>query len=130
MLSVTVHNRSSQRKIGEHIQCATTSWTRLVGLLGRTGLAAGEGLWISPSSGVHTMGMRFTIDVVGLDREIRIVRLWPLLRPYRMTVVDTRVKSVLELGEGQIAKLGLCAGDQLYFESAASMANSGVKPCR
>jgi hypothetical protein len=38
----------------------------MFGLLGRRGLNAGEGLWIKPSFGVHTVGMRFPIDAIGL----------------------------------------------------------------
>ena len=66
----------------------------MVGLLGKRGLNAGEGLWIKPSSGVHTLGMMFGIDVIGLDKELRVVKLWPRLVPFRVTSVSLKIRSV------------------------------------
>ena len=48
--------------------------TRRKGLLGRSGLADDEGLWI-PTSSIHMFGMRFAIDVVYADREGRVLKL-------------------------------------------------------
>jgi uncharacterized protein len=58
--------------IGTRIAVADTGLARLIGLLGRKKLEQGSGLWIQPSSGVHTFGMRFPIDVVALDRKLRV----------------------------------------------------------
>ncbi len=55
--------------VGTRITIADTSLTRLIGLMGRRRLDAGCGLLIRPSSGIHTFGMLFSIDVVALDRE-------------------------------------------------------------
>jgi uncharacterized protein len=99
--------------VGDKIELADTSMTRIFGLLGRRGLDAGGGLWIKPSSGVHTFGMSFSIDVVGLDRELRIVKLWHCLRPFRITSVSLKLKSVLELPCGTIAQSQMVVGDQL-----------------
>ncbi len=116
MQKVTVHNRTTTVVIGDRIRCATTTRTRLVGLLGRHYLEAGEGLWISPSSGVHTFGMRFAIDVVGLDADRRVIRLWPQMQPYRLTSVSTRIRSVLELAGGEIARKSISLGDSLSLQ--------------
>ena len=51
-----------------------TLWKRTKGLLGRSGLADDEGLWI-PTSSIHMFGMRFAIDVVYADREGRVLKL-------------------------------------------------------
>jgi len=45
----------------------------MVGLLGKARLDPGKGLLIVPSSGVHTWGMRFPIDVVALNRHLRVL---------------------------------------------------------
>ncbi|HEV2647518.1 MAG TPA: DUF192 domain-containing protein [Acidobacteriaceae bacterium] len=115
MLIVT--NATRGTTVGEKIELADTSLTRMFGLLGRRGLAAGEGLWIRPSSGVHTIGMSFPIDVVGLDRELKVVKLWRCLRPLRITSVSLKVKSVLELRAGAIAQSEMAVGDQLHVAS-------------
>ncbi len=99
--------------IGRHIACAHTAASRLVGLLKHDSLASGAGIWIRPSFGVHTFGMRFTIDAVGLDEQLRVLKLWRQLRPRRVTGIHLRVKSVLELAAGEIARLDICLGDQL-----------------
>jgi hypothetical protein len=83
------------------------------GLLGRQGLDAGGGLWIKPSSGVHTIGMSFPIDVVGLDRNLKVIKLWNCLVPYRLTSISLKMKSVLELPSGVIFETQMQLGDQL-----------------
>ena len=116
MREVTVRNSSSGLLLGDRIRIADTSLTRLFGLLNRSGLSAGEGLWIQPSSGVHTFFMRFAIDVVGLDKDLRVVKLWANLRPYRVTSIQTRLRSVIELPDGRISASGTKLGDKLSFE--------------
>jgi uncharacterized membrane protein (UPF0127 family) len=99
--------------VAPRVQVAATSLTRLVGLIGRKGVDEGSGLWIVPSSGVHMFFMSFAIDVVGLNRERRIVKLWPQLQPWRMTAVGGGVSSVIEFAAGHIAARGLHIGDAL-----------------
>jgi uncharacterized membrane protein (UPF0127 family) len=113
MQTIVIHNQTSGAEIGDRIECAATPLTRLIGLLGRNHVAAGEGLWIKPSSGVHTFGMNCAIDVVGLDRSMRVVKLWPRLKPLRMTSISTQIKSVLELAAGEIEARSIQIGDVL-----------------
>ncbi|HEY0263074.1 MAG TPA: DUF192 domain-containing protein [Granulicella sp.] len=117
MRVVKVINETGRTLIGDHVTVAESSFTRLFGLLGRRGLAPGEGLWIRPSTGVHTVGMRFPIDVIGLDRRMRVVRMWSCLVPYRMTSVSWRLHSVLELPAGRIGETGVQVGDMLRIEN-------------
>jgi uncharacterized protein len=113
MRVVTVINQTRETVIGSQITVANTSLSRMIGLLGKRGLNAGEGLWIKPSSGVHTFGMKFPIDVIGLDKDLRVVKLWPRLVPFRMTSVSLKVRSVIELGAGRIAECEVQVGDLL-----------------
>jgi hypothetical protein len=91
----------------------------MFGLLGRRGLDAGGGLWIKPSSGVHTFGMAFKIDVVGLDGDLKVIKLWRCLAPFRVTSVSLKVKSVLELPCGIISQSQMQLGDQMHISSAS-----------
>jgi uncharacterized membrane protein (UPF0127 family) len=118
MRSIRVVNRTRNTIVGDKIELADTSLTRMWGLLGRTGLGAGGGLWIAPSSGVHTMGMKFPIDVVGLDRNKRVVKLWHSLVPYRVTSVSMKIGSVIELASGEILRAGIELGDELAISDA------------
>jgi hypothetical protein len=92
----------------------------MFGLLGRRGLDAGGGLWIKPSSGVHTFFMAFSIDVVGLDGNLKVIKLWRNLVPFRVTSVNLRMRSVLELPTGVIRQTGMAVGDQLHISSVAT----------
>lgn len=116
---VSVHTLAEDVVVASSVMVADTSVTRAVGLLGRSHLQREEGLWIKPSSGVHTIGMRFPIDVVGLDAQLRVVRLWPSLKPYRLTAIVPSVRTVLELAAGRIVESGLQLGDQLRIQESA-----------
>jgi uncharacterized protein len=101
--------------VGTQITIADTFLTRLIGLMGRKRLDAGCGLLIKPSSGIHTIGMRFPIDVVALNRNMVVLKLWPHVAPFRMTGINLRIHSMLELPPGQIEQCGIRVGDQLEF---------------
>jgi uncharacterized membrane protein (UPF0127 family) len=111
-----VTNTTRGTIVGESIALADTSLKRMFGLLGTRGLDAGAGLWIKPSSGVHTFGMSFKIDVVGLDRDLKVIKLWRCLPTYRVTSVSLKMRSVLELRCGTIAQSQMQVGDQLQID--------------
>jgi hypothetical protein len=113
MLKVT--NTTRGITVGDKVELADTSFKRMFGLLGRRGLDAGGGLWIKPSSGVHTVGMAFKIDVVGLDSDLKVIKLWRCMPPFRLTSVSMKVKSVLEFPCGVIAGSQMQIGDQLHI---------------
>jgi len=110
---VTVLNHTRNTVLGDKIQVAGTSLSRLIGLLGKPGLEPGAGLLILPSQAIHTIAMRFAIDVVFLDRNWRVIHLRPAMVPYRMTGIHWRSRSVLELPAGVIARTSTSIGDQL-----------------
>jgi len=91
----------------------------MFGLLGRKRLDAGGGLWIKPSSGVHTFFMAFTIDVIGLDRDLKVIKLWHSLPPWRVTSVSVKLRSVIELPSGTIRAADVQLGDTLTIERLA-----------
>ena len=124
MLRVT--NTTRGTIVGDRIELADTSLKRMFWLLGRRGLDAGGGLWIKPSSGVHTFGMAFRIDVVGLDRDLKVIKLWRCLIPFRVTSVSLKMRSVIELPCGTIASSQMQVGDQLRIEPAAQAGTDPV----
>jgi uncharacterized membrane protein (UPF0127 family) len=110
-----LRNITRATTVGTQITIANTSLARLIGLVGRRRLDAGCGLLIIPSSGVHTFGMLFAIDVVALSKSLRVVRLWHALAPFRVTCVSLKTTSILELPAGQIRNCRTEVGDQLEF---------------
>ncbi len=73
---------------------------RLRGLLGRDGLASGELLLLERCGAVHTVGMRFPIDVLFLDRGWRVVGLRKALAPGRLAWGGWRAVRTLEASAG------------------------------
>lgn len=98
----------------EAMQISTASrfWERFVGLLGRRALADEEALFITPCNNVHTFFMRFTIDVVFVDKQGVIVAIVPRLRPWRVAIARAGY-SCLELAAGGAARFGLEPGQRL-----------------
>ncbi len=113
--TLTIVDRTSGAVVGNHIRFANTALARLIGLLGAAKLEPGEGLLLAPSSGIHTWGMSFPIDVIALDRYRQIRRLWENLPPWHILCPSPLNRMVLELPAGSIGKMRLCAGDQLEF---------------
>jgi uncharacterized membrane protein (UPF0127 family) len=99
------------------MEVANSSAKRSKGLLGREGLAPGEGLWIAPCEAVHTFWMQFPIDLVYLDRKQRIRKLVSDVRPWRLSAC-LRAHSVLELPAGTIRATRTEPGDALEFSNA------------
>ena len=108
-------NRSKQTVLASEVQLADTSWTRMKGLLGRTSddFSAGKGLWIDPSQGVHTIGMKFPIDVVYLDSKHRVIHVSHSLAPFRIAALKFKARSVIELPAGTLAQTETDIGDVL-----------------
>jgi len=100
----------------ERCEIADGFFTRGRGLLGRKRLLRGEGLLIKPTWSVHTWFMRFPVDVVFLDRQLRILRVRTHVRPWR-AASRFGAHSALELSAGECDRLGLEVGDRLAWGS-------------
>jgi uncharacterized protein len=92
--------------------------TRGVGLLGRRGLSEKQGLLIQPCTSVHTVFMRFPIDVVYLDAEGLVVKSVQDMRAFRFSLGGKGAKRVLELPSGALAQAGVAPGDRLTIGPA------------
>jgi len=116
MQTVRVLNTTKGTVLGQRIGVADTCLRRMVGLLGKSELAPATGLLIMPSQAVHSIGMRFPIDVLFLDRNWRVIHVQPSLTPYRMTGLHWKARCVLELPTGAIAQTDTVVGDELLIE--------------
>jgi uncharacterized membrane protein (UPF0127 family) len=87
-------------------------FARLRGLLGRT-LQENGGLLLTPCSAIHTIGMRYAIDAVYLDRDGRVLRIEESLHPGRVLPHQQGARHVLELPDGCAKRRAITAGDIL-----------------
>lgn len=122
-----VLNRERGVTLGDRIRLAGTTCARRRGLLGVTWLEDRGGLWIAPSEAIHTFGMKMPIDVIFLDRALRVRKVVANLAPSRIALCLAAF-SVLELGAGAIARSGTQVGDRLLFEPAAASPSETVAP--
>jgi uncharacterized protein len=107
------------------LEAAFDSATRKKGLLGRDRLEPGTGLVIAPCGGVHTFFMRFSIDVVFVARDGRVVKVSPAVKPWRLALALSAF-CVIELPAG-IAAEGLTrAGDRLELLASDGAATADV----
>jgi uncharacterized membrane protein (UPF0127 family) len=112
-------NRRNGAVLAERIERATRLWERMRGLLGRRELREGDGLAIEPCTSIHTFFMGFPIDAAFLDRNGKVIRAIPHLRPFRATRVYRSATQVVELPAGRLARTETREGDSLSFENDA-----------
>ncbi len=105
--------------VAQRCVLANRFFSRLRGLLGRRGLDVGEALLLSPSSSVHTMFMRFPIDVVFLDRTLQVVGVSADVRPWRLAG-RRGARHVLELAAGEARAHGVRVGERLTLVDVAA----------
>lgn len=95
------------------LEVASTRAARRKGLLGRDGIEGA--VLLTPARSVHSIGMRFPIDVAWCDRHLVVVRV-ARLGQHRMTRPVARAHSVLEAEAGSFARWNLAVGDHLELE--------------
>jgi uncharacterized membrane protein (UPF0127 family) len=93
----------------ERCTLADSPFARMRGLLGRRDLGSDEGILLRPAGSIHTFFMRFSIDAVFLDRDLRVVRVAERMPPWR-TAAARGARAVLELRAGEAERRGLVPG--------------------
>jgi hypothetical protein len=115
-MPLVARNVSTGAILATDVAVADTRETRRTGLLKRTGLNAGEALWIVPCRGVHTIGMKFTIDIVALDEKGTVIDRVSGLPPWRIRLPRRGTAGVLELTAGALESSGTQVGHRIEFE--------------
>ena len=110
-----IKNISKEVLLAKEVHLASSWSQRLKGLLGRAYLPYEEALIIQPCNSVHTFFMRFSIDVIFIDKKGRVVRILPNLSPFRISGLYFRAFSAIELCAGTIYKTNTEEGDLLQI---------------
>ena len=101
---------------GIHVIRANTWLKRLVGLLGHSSLPDTESMLFEPGGGIHTIGMRFSIDVVYLDKDNTVLGIVEDMKPWRFSFAPKGTKAVLELSSGNAKRTGIYLDQALEFD--------------
>ena len=96
------------------LEVAEDRRTRRKGLLGRDGVEGA--LLLRPARSVHTVGMRFPIDVAFCDADLRVVRTVTMAR-HRVGRPCVKAHCVIEAEAGSFARWELRPGDQLEVKA-------------
>lgn len=91
------------KPIASDLKTADSLFSRTKGLLGRKSLPEGEGLWIKRCNSIHTAFMKFPIDVLFVDKDLKVIHMYENLKPWRITRLHFRATSVIELPAGTLA---------------------------
>jgi uncharacterized protein len=118
-------NASRGTVLAERLENGASFWAKFMGLMGRSSLPQGDGLWLPGENGIHMLFMRFAIDVVFVspaatksDARRRALSLHRAVPPWRGVVWRVGgAKGVLELPPGTIDRSGTVLGDEIVIEA-------------
>ena len=99
-------NSSNDITLLEDASLADSYFTRLKGLLGKSSLKDDEGLIIKPCNSVHTIGMKFSIDIAFVDKNNVIIHIIKDMVPGKLSSIVKKSSYVIEskggLFEGKV----------------------------
>lgn len=98
----TLHRSDSGESLVDEVQVANSFWSRFVGLQFRKSMPAGHGILLVPCSSLHTMWMRFPIDVFLVSIEGIVVEIRRNVRPWRVVFPRSKTHAVLETAVDQV----------------------------
>ncbi len=112
-------------KVLANVEVAERRRDRARGLLGRDGIEGA--ILLSPARSVHTILMRFPIDVAFCDRNLRVVKVLTL-NPNRVTLPVIRAHAVVEAEAGMMGRWGIQPGDLLVVRGHNEKISSEPDP--
>lgn len=101
------------KSIAGRVEIARTFLKRLIGLMGRSNLMDDQGLYFPGCKSIHTFGMKLAIDVLFIDKYMRITKMIRCLKPNRVALAPLSTRDTLELAGGVLEKHGLAVGDEI-----------------
>ena len=105
--------------IASVVEPALDATRRRKGLLGRDALNDDHALVLAPCFAVHTVGMRFPIDVLFVGADGSVVKIVEQLRTWRIAAALQACITV-ELAAGAIRRRDIVTGDRLSIQAGAS----------
>lgn len=109
-------NLTKNTVLAEEVEIAKTIWQRGKGLLGRKTFGQGKALVLWPCDSIHTFFMQFTIDVIFVDKENKIIGVYKNLKPFRITRIYFKAKYAIELPAGTITATSTEIGNKIQFQ--------------
>jgi uncharacterized membrane protein (UPF0127 family) len=128
-----VFNKTRESLLSLNVASADTHFARLKGLIGKLRMRSDEGLWVTPSRGIHSIGLLFPIDLIYLDANNRVIHLIESFGTFRIGPIMMNCASVLELAARSIYCSQTSLGDEFLIctpeELERHLKNSGTGTC-
>lgn len=106
--------KDKNTELASDVIVADSFVARSKGLLGRDSLEDKKTLWIHRCNSIHTWFMKFSIDVVFVDKNLIVRSVHQNVAPWRLILPVWRARSVFEFNGGALEGIQITQGDQLY----------------
>lgn len=106
-------NIKTGQVIAGDLEMKDTFLGRLIGLLGKRGLKTGQGIVLKPCYQIHTFFMSFSIDVVFISKDFKVLKVMKDVKPWHLSPIVLKSLYTLELAAGCIKTLA--EGDEIKF---------------
>ncbi len=106
-------NKTKNQMIATHVELADTFIKRAVGLLGHKNLEKENCMWFDECRSIHTFGMRFSLDVIFVDKNMIVKKVFYNVKPGRITLPVWSARAAFEFTAGSLSSHNIQPGDQL-----------------
>ena len=106
--------KDTQQVIARSVYKASNLWEKTKGLLGQEDMPASQAFWLTSCASVHTFFMKFSIDVIFVDKNLKITSIAHSVPPFRIVSGTWKTSSTFELKANQLNSFNLKKGDELY----------------
>ncbi|MBO4707003.1 MAG: DUF192 domain-containing protein [Elusimicrobiaceae bacterium] len=95
-------NPKTQELFADNLKMHDTYFSRLIGLMFKKNLPSGSGIILKPCTQIHTCFMRFNIDVIFLDKDLKVVHVIENMPPWRISPLFLKSRYTIELPSGTL----------------------------
>jgi uncharacterized membrane protein (UPF0127 family) len=99
---VKVQIKYGDKILAKDVLIAEAMIDRLIGLMFRKQLIGSDGLLIDPCRSIHTFFMRYSLDIVFINKKNKVIKIIRDIKPWRMTWIYFRANKTLELPAGKL----------------------------
>lgn len=104
-------NKRNDVVIANDVILANTFVTRLKGLMFKKSFEENSAIMICPCKIIHTFFMKFSIDVIFLSKDNRVLNITENMFPGKISPLIMDSKTILELPAGKVKETELKKGD-------------------
>ena len=110
---LSLKNLTREETLATHVEKANSLFSRMKGLLGRSSLDSHHTLWILNCNSIHTFFMKFSINVIFVNKDLIVKTVYKNIKPGRFILPVWGASSVFEFSSKALKNKIIEKGDQL-----------------